>query len=287
MFADWRRPSVLLMRDPRSLFDRNTDILEAWSAIGFRARPVANTIIEELDEMIEMLQDAGITVHLLRNSAGLSLDSLYVRDSVALTPSGLIACKMEKPNRISEPSAVRQELAELGFSVQDAIDSPGTLEGGDIVWLDDTLCAVGLSYRTNIAGLSQLREQCEDKAEFLPVHLPHYHGPSTLLHLSSLLSVIAKGLVLADVEYLPITFLAELRARGFEIVEILGRERLTLAANVLAIGDRTLIAISGNAETHARLSALGFRVRVLRANHASVLGDGGPTCLTRPLAFDA
>jgi N-dimethylarginine dimethylaminohydrolase len=194
---------------------------------------------------------------------------------------------MAKPNRRAEPKTIADELATQGFPVSSCIEPPGTLEGGDVVWLDDRLCAIGLSYRTNLAGYEQFGALCSEDIEFLPVHLPHFRGPGVILHLSSLLSVVAQKVVLADIEYLPVSFLAELAQRGIAVLSIPESERSTLAANVLSIGNDTLISISGNARTQALLRSEGFSVIPVHGNQISILGDGGPTCLTRPLAFDA
>jgi arginine deiminase len=41
--------------------------------------------------------------------------------------------------------------------------------------------------------------------------------------------------------------------------------------------------LEGNPETRRRLEAAGCEVLVYRGREISAKGDGGPTCLTRPL----
>ena len=41
--------------------------------------------------------------------------------------------------------------------IRDRIKSPGTLEGGDLAWLNETTLAVGHTNRTNYKGIEQLR----------------------------------------------------------------------------------------------------------------------------------
>ena len=36
------------------------------------------------------------------------------------------------------------------------IKNTGTLEGGDVIWIDKSTVAVGLTYRTNAEGIKQL-----------------------------------------------------------------------------------------------------------------------------------
>jgi N-dimethylarginine dimethylaminohydrolase len=74
-----------------------------------------------------------------------------------------------------------------------------------------------------------------------------------------------------------------LRERGFRFVEIDDSERDTLACNVLALGDKRLVAIEENRKTNDRLRAEGFDVRTFPGSEICINGSGGPTCLTRPL----
>jgi arginine deiminase len=52
---------------------------------------------------------------------------------------------------------------------------------------------------------------------------------------------------------------------------------------VLALGPRVALALAGNTETRRRMERAGVDVRVYTGDHISRPGDGGPTCLTRPL----
>src|SRR5262249_39789664 len=153
--------------------------------------------------------------------------------------------------RITEPEGVLRELRPLGYPLKGRIEAPGKLEGGDVVWVDDDLCAVGLSYRTNLAGAEQFRRCCPETVECAFVHLPHYLGPNVILHLSSILSVLSKGLLLADLRYLSANFVQFLSHRNIRILPIPEDERITLGANVLSLGNDTLISLSGNSRTQA------------------------------------
>ncbi len=56
-----------------------------------------------------------------------------------------------------------------------------------------------------------------------------------------------------------------------------------MGCNVLAIGPRHVICVDGNPETVKRMRAAGVQVEVIAAQDISRKGEGGPTCLTRPL----
>jgi arginine deiminase len=56
-----------------------------------------------------------------------------------------------------------------------------------------------------------------------------------------------------------------------------------MGANVLALAPRVVLALEGNDETRRRLERAGVDVTVYSGGEISRKGDGGPTCLTRPL----
>lgn len=283
--ADWRQPGRIAVRDPRALVEAAPSALSEWRKLGFRAQPILSGLFAEFEEFADHLRSANIQLVTLRESRDLSLDCLYVRDALALSPIGLIKCRMAKAARIAEPNAVSTELGTLGYAISGSIDEPGTLEGGDVVWLSDQLCAIGLSYRTTLEGATQFKRLCPPSVEFIFVELPYYRGPDFILHLSSLCSVIAEQCILADMRYLPVRFVEFLQSRGFRILPVPDDDRSTLGANVLSVGNDKLISISGNACTQAMLASEGFQVISMRGDNIGILGDGGPTCLTRPLKF--
>ena len=55
-----------------------------------------------------------------------------------------------------------------------------------------------------------------------------------------------------------------------------------MGANVLALAPRVALAVDGNPETRRRMEAAGVEVRVYEGAELSK-GNGGPTCLTRPV----
>ena len=77
-----------------------------------------------------------------------------------------------------------------------------------------------------------------------------------------------------------VQLLQELEIR---IVEVPDDEFETMGPNVLALAPRVALALEGNEETRKRLEGVGVDVSVYRGNEISRKGDGGPTCLTRPL----
>jgi N-dimethylarginine dimethylaminohydrolase len=165
-----------------------------------------------------------------------------------------------------------------------SITEPGTTEAGDIVWLDSKTLLIGQGYRTNAAGIAQMRALLAPKeVEVLTAPLPYGPGPSECLHLMSLISLLDEQTALVDLPWLAVETVELLKSRGFQFVPIDNSERDTLACNVLALGGKRLLAIEENHQTNARLRHAGFDVRTFPGSEICINGSGGPTCLTRPL----
>ena len=99
----------------------------------------------------------------------------------------------------------------------------------------------------------------------------------------SLMSLLDEQTALVDLPWLAVETVEMLKSRVFQFIEIDYSERDTLACNVLALGEKRLLAIAENRKTNDRLRAHGFDVRTFPGSEICINGSGGPTCLTRPL----
>jgi N-dimethylarginine dimethylaminohydrolase len=171
-----------------------------------------------------------------------------------------------------------------GLPVAGVIDAPGTLEGGDVVWLDDRTIAVGRGYRTNAEGIRQLRTVLADSIdELIEVPLPHWRGAQDVMHLMSLVSPVDRNLAVVYSRLLPVPFRERLLQIGFTLVEVPDEEFESMGTNVLALAPRRCLVLSGNPTTRRALERAGAEVIDYEGEEISRKGAGGPTCLTRPL----
>ena len=72
-------------------------------------------------------------------------------------------------------------------------------------------------------------------------------------------------------------------ARGQRLIEVPEAEFAGMACNVLALSPGRCLMLEGNPVTRQRLEEHGIEVLVFRGDEISRKGEGGPTCLTRPL----
>lgn len=276
----------LVLRHPRDAFGGADGIAAQWQMLGYAAAPNFAGACAEFDRFADLLAELGVTVEYLDGDEG-GLDSIYVHDPVLISTRGAILCGMGKAARTGEPAAFAPWLARHGVPVIGAIDGDGLLEGGDVVWLDPRTVAVGAGYRTNAAGIAQLRHILGDEIDTLiTVPLPHWRGPEEVLHLMSLLSPVDDDLAVAYPPLLPVPFLSWLAERGVRLVAVPEEEFASMGCNVLAVAPRRCIMLAGNPRTRAALEAEGVAVRTYEGREISLKGAGGPTCLTRPVLRD-
>lgn len=256
---------------------------EGWRALGYGHAPDFASAWGQHAELRRELEAAGAEIVGLGGER-LSLDAVYVHDPSFLTDWGAICLNMGKAGRKEEPRRHGEFYQRMGIPVLGEIREPGTVEGGDMVWVDEQTVLVGRGYRTNAAGIEQLRGLLGPKGvEVIAAPLPHGGGPGCCLHLMSLMSLLDEHTALVDLPWLAVETVQLLRERGFRLAEIKAEERDTLACNVLALGEGRLLAIAENERTNQRLREVGFEVRTFAGSEIGVNGGGGPTCLTRPV----
>jgi dimethylargininase len=252
-----------------------------WREFGWRSAPDPARIVEEHEGFVAALESAGVEV-VVGAPLDSALDAIYVHDPAALTSGGAILLRPGKELRQVEVEAIEGDFAAAGVDVIARLEAPATAEGGDMLWLDDRTLVVGRGYRTNDAGIEALRRALPD-VDVIAVDLPHYHGRDEVMHMLSLISPLADDLAVVYLPLMPVRLVELLEARGVGFVEVPDEEFESMACNVLALGPRRALTLDGNPETRRRLEAAGVEVIVYAGEDLSRKGDGGPTCLTRPL----
>ncbi len=257
---------------------------EDWRRFGY-LRPVDVARSEaEHAAFREILAAEGIEVIAAGPDPDGEMDAVFAYDPTFMTDSGAILTRMGKPVRLAESDYAAATYAELGVPILARIEAPGTFDGGDAFWLDETTLAVGRSYRTNGEGIAQLRSILGGMGvEIVRVDLPHWHGPAECLHLMSMISPVRDDFAVVYLPLLPVPFVELLRERGWRFVEVPDDEFLSMACNVLALGPGHCLMLDRNPVTKARLVAAGCEVLTYTGDEISRNREGGPTCLTRPI----
>lgn len=276
--------NTLVLKRPRDAFKSQAVLESSWKDLNFLLCPDFEESLLEYEFVEDTIARVNPKIHYLPDSKTTGPDSVYCRDAAISTDFGMILCNMGKSNRENEPEEERKLFESMGIPILGAITGNGTLEGGDVAWIDEKTLAVGHTYRTNYEGISQLKELLEPKGiEVLVAEMPHYRGKSDVFHLMSVLSPVDQFKAVVYSPLMPIHFREELLARNYELIEVPDEEFDSMGSNVLAISPSNVIMVRGNPVTKKRLEENGCQVIEYYGEEVSVKGGGGPTCLTRPI----
>lgn len=282
--SEYGRIQSLWIKSAKAAFINQSTLNNQWAPLNYLSEPDYEKALKEYDGFRANFEVQGIELSKFGYDETVHIDSIYCRDASIATDFGMIICNMGKGARINEPLAQETAFKAAGFQILGKVEGLGTVEGGDVAWLDEKTLAVGYTYRTNPSGISQLRALLEPHGiKVITVDLPHYKGPSDVFHLMSILSPVAKDLAVIYSPLMPVSFRNELIQRGFEFVEVPEEEFESMGCNVLALSPRKCLMVAGNPITESRLKAAGCEVITYSGEEISVKGGGGPTCLTRPL----
>jgi N-dimethylarginine dimethylaminohydrolase len=273
----------VLIKHPRDAYKNQTTVNRQSINLKYNSVPNFEKALADYEFFINLLESSGADVHFLPENESTTLDSVYTHDPCIISNRGVILCSMGKKERSSEPDTMEAYFRSIDVPIIGRIKSPGMLEGGDVVWIDEYTVAIGEGYRSNAEGIRQFRELLGGLVnEVISVPLPHWNGPDECLHLMSNVSPLDHDLYLVYPRLLPVPFCQYLINRKIKLLEVPDEEYNSMGCNVLAIAPRECIMIAGNPITQKILEIEGVKVHTYYGSEISLKGSGGPTCLTRP-----
>jgi dimethylargininase len=228
--------------------------------------PVYERALEQHDAYCAALVRCGLTLTRLEPDPNYP-DSTFVEDTAIVTERCAVLARPGAPSRGGEVASI-QEMLQTFFPSLPAIQSPGTLDGGDVCEAGNHFF-IGISERTNEAGARQLAELLGSfnyTYSFVDIR-----GVETVLHLKSGLAY------LGDERLVVIEALAN-RAefRDYDLVSVNAAEEY--AANCVRINDHVLVA-EGYPTFQRKLSDLGYQTIALKMSEFRKM-DGGLSCLS-------
>ena len=270
MTADLRR--VLVVR-PTPTGD--------FAGAGWR-QPQGDALLREHDGFVALLDSLDVQVTVAASPEAL-VDACYAYDPVFVTGAGAIELQMAKPIRRQEPGFLAAEVEMAGVPIVAALSGDARADGGDMCWVDETTLAVGRGYRTNEAAHAQLSEILGREGVVVErADLPHHLGAAHVMHLLSVVSPVTADLAVVFEPLAPVPLLELLAERGYQTVPCDPDEFDAQGCNVLAVRPGVVVMADSAPRTRAIVQRAGVEVHVYPATELNK-GDGGPTCLTRPL----
>ena len=268
----------VLVRSPQAA------ALSRWREFGWRNAPDASRLAAEHDEFCRLLADFGAEVVVGGSPVDGDPDAIYAHDVSFVCDEGAIVLRPGKELRRVETEAAAADLEAAGVPVIASLAEPECAEAGDLVWLDEGTLLVGHTYRTNRAGIEAL-ERALPAVDVVALDLPHFRGRGAVLHLMSVISMLDRDLAVVYPPLAPVRLLELLSERGVRTIEVPDDELDSMGPNVLALAPRVALTAEGNPQTRRLMEAAGVDVSSYSSAELGK-GDGGPTCLTRPLLRD-
>ena len=206
------------------------------------------------------LLELGCRVHRLPADEGMP-DAVFIEDTAVVVPELAVITRPGAASRRGETAALAPVLATYRSVAE--IESPGTLDGGDVLQIGRTLY-VGRGARSNEDGIAQL-------ARLLAPFGYRVVAVETrdCLHLKTAATEAGPGLVVVNPRWVdPGVFGA------VHLVEVDPGE--PFAGNVLRVGDATICA-AAYPGTLRQLEAAGVAVRAVDMSEFAK-AEGGVTC---------
>jgi dimethylargininase len=188
-------------------------------------------------------------------------DSVFVQDACVVFDELAVIARPGAETRRPETPAVADGLKQ--FRKVRFIEPPGTLDGGDVLCLGKRVF-VGLSSRTNRAGIEQLRAFLTPHGYTLtPVSL------TGCLHLQTAATPVAEKTILVNRSWIDPSVFGDVAFIEVDATEPMG-------ANALLV-DNTVVYPAAFPRTRKRLEEHGLRVKVLDVSELAK-AEGGVTC---------
>lgn len=217
--------------------------------------------IAQHEQYEQALRAAGVEV--IRLAARDELpDSVFVEDTAVVVDELAVVSRPGSGSRRAEVDSVRDALAS--HRTVSSIEAPATLDGGDVLVLEREVL-VGLTPRTNLSGMQQLRALLSPfgyAVRAVPV--------KGCLHLKSAVTRAGERTLVANPKWFDPALVP-----GWDVVPVDPRE--PFAGNVLWLG-RTIIVAEAFARTNEALARATDSELVVVAAGELAKAEGGVTC---------
>jgi dimethylargininase len=209
---------------------------------------------------VQALKELGCAVLELPAETDLP-DSVFVEDTAVILPEVAVITQPGADSRKPETASIAQALRpyrELVF-----IESPGTVDGGDVLVLGKNIY-VGLSTRSNQAAVDQMNEKLGKygyKTTGIETH--------DCLHLKTAVTRVDEKTLLINRKWVDVE-----NFEGFDLIDV--DESEPFAANCLPVGEEIIYPIAFP-KTSAKLTAKGYKLKPVIVDELAK-AEGAVTC---------
>ncbi len=216
------------------------------------------TALSQHESYVKALQQAGSNVEHLPTKDQLA-DATFVEDTAIVLEDKFLLCPMKELSRQAEVEPTAAVLKTYRDCI--TMDSPATLDGGDVMDTPDTIF-VGLSKRTNLRAIQALSKLTSKKV--VPIAV------TKGLHLKSAATFLGNNLLIIDPTRVDASNLKQ-----FDWIEV--SESESYSGNCLALGN-TVLMPAGFPNVRDKIQSHGRETLELEMSEFEK-ADGSITCL--------
>ena len=207
-----------------------------------------------------VLSSLGCEIVIVSTESNLA-DSVFIEDTAVVLDEIAVLCRPATALRGQEVAGVKDVLQQ--YRTLASIQSPGTLEGGDLLRVGNIIYA-GLSTRSNQSGIEQLRHIVADYGFSVKTV-----ETEKCLHLKSAISEVAPGVLLINPDWI-----SRSTFKNYELIDVDKEE--AHAANALLVGQK-IIYPSSFPRTLEKLVNAGLDVTQVNVSELQK-AEGAVTC---------
>jgi dimethylargininase len=225
--------------------------------------PIFEKAMEQHQAYVEALKKCGTEVKILSSNLQYP-DSTFVEDTAVLTPRFAVISNPGALSRNGEIHEIEPVIKSFYETIY-YIHSPGTLDGGDILQIEDHFY-IGISARTNLDGAEQLKQILESegyKGTIIPLK-KFFHLKTGITYLGNQ-TVVAAGEFIDHPEF-----------TSYQKIVVPPEEEY--AANCIRVNDYVIIP-AGYPQTKQKINEAGFQTIELEMSEFRKQ-DGGLSCLS-------
>ena len=236
--------------------------------------------VRQYREMVEVYEQAGVTVHTLPADEALPY-GIYARDSSFMTPFGAVICQLANPRRRGEYSDALRFYLSNNIPIFDMV-SAGNFEGGDFNLIAPGCVLIGYTgLRCEEVSAHQIGGWMEKEGwevKYAPID-------EFYVHIDIMVCMLAENCAAVCLDTIDDDVLNWLKSKKIEIVPVSFKDTMALGCNVMSLGNERILSTAASTDLNGKLKALGFEVFAPDMSMITMCG-GGVHCMAQPLKRD-
>ena len=242
--------------------------------------PPEEVLVGQVNGLVKILQDEGIKVYRPQNIP--ELNQIFTRDIGFVIDGYFIKANMQRDNRQPEYDGIQHVIERIPQNKLLCPPEEATIEGGDVLLFGNHIF-VGLSKRTNQAGVDFLRKSFPNKeVHALKVRVTE-EGKTNILHLDCTFQPIGdKYAIIYEEGFQEHPSIIYQLFKDENLIRVSSQEMYTMFPNVLSIAPDCVISEKKFVRLNNELRKKGIRVIEVEYHEVSKLG-GLFRCSTLPL----